>query len=493
MSKHGQSEQTSHRTELYIGGEWRESSRSESIDVTNPATGEQIASVESGTREDARAAVKAANEARERWETIGPQKRADYLFALDETFRDEQEAFRYLLVTESGSTHAKVDRTLDLVSDIIRDAAGHVRDREGSSWPADETDRFSVSIRQPKGVASIITPWNFPLLLSAKKSVYSLANGNTVVLKPSSETPIVGGLKLGELFDTADFPAGVMNVVTGPGSEVGDEFISNECTNYISFTGSTEVGRRVATKAGENLTETTLELGGKDPLVVFNDFDIQQAVDIAKFSSLFHQGQNCMSTERVIVEESIADEFTERLTNDVEELTMGDPADRDIDLGPMINQEQLQQVSEQVSDAVESGATLHTGGDYEDLFFQPTVLSDVTTSMKVWEEETFGPTIPIVTFDDNEDSAVKLANDSQYGLAAAVLTNDQGRAIDVARRIEAGMVHINDVSGHDGPFVPFGGVKDSGLGGREGGKHSAHEVTDMKWMSFLTEPADYAF
>jgi len=478
--------------ELYIDGEWRLSSGSESIDVHNPTTGELITQVESGTWEDARAAIEAADRAQECWEGLGPQGRADKLYALEDAFEEAKPAFRRLLVEESGSTHAKVDRTLELVTSIIQDAAGHVRDREGTTWPSDESDRFSMSIRQPKGVASVITPWNFPLLLSAKKSIYSLANGNTVVLKPSSDTPIVG-LKLGELFEAAEFPDGAINIVAGPGSKVGNEFISNETISYISFTGSTDVGRRVGKQAGENLTEATLELGGKDPLVVFDDVGVQRAVDIAKFGSLFHQGQNCMAFERAIVDESIADEFVERLVADVEKLTLGDPDDDDTDLGPIINGEQLQQVHRQVEDAVEQGATLETGGDYEGLFYEPAVLSDVTTDMKIWEEETFGPTIPVVTFDGDEKAAVELANDSQFGLAAAVLTNDQGRAVRVGQQIEAGMVHINDVSGHDGPFVPFGGMKDSGLGGREGGKHSVHEVTDMKWMSFLTDSVEYGF
>lgn len=477
---------------LYVDGEWRSSSGNETIEVYNPATGELITEVESGTREDAIAAIEAANGARERWEGLGPQGRADRLYALEDAFEKAKPEFRRLLVEESGSTHAKIDRTLELVTNIIQDAAGHVRDREGTTWPADESERFSMSIRQPKGVASVITPWNFPLLLSAKKSIYSLANGNTVVLKPSSDTPIVG-LKLGELFETAEFPDGAINIVAGPGSKVGNEFVSNEKISYISFTGSTDVGRRVGKQAGENLTEATLELGGKDPLVVFDDVDVQRAVDVAKFGALFHQGQNCMAFERVIVDESIADEFVERLVEDVEELTLGNPDHEDTDLGPIINEEQLRQIHEQVENAVAQGATLETGGEFEGLFYEPTVLSDVSTDMQIWAEETFGPTIPVVTFDGDEESAIELANDSRFGLAAALLTNDQGRAVRVGQRIEAGMVHVNDISGHDGPFVPFGGVKDSGLGGREGGKHSVHEVTDMKWLSFLTDPVEYGF
>jgi aldehyde dehydrogenase (NAD+) len=330
-------------------------------------------------------------------------------------------------------------------------------------------------VRQPLGVVSVISPWNFPLLLSTRGLAFALALGNTVVLKPSEETPVSGGLLIAELFADAKLPPGIFNVVTCSRenvAEVGDELVTNAQVGGISFTGSTAVGRQVASKAGHMLKKACVELGGKDSLIILADADMELALNAATFGTFMHQGQICMSVEKIIVDESIAAEFTERFVEKVKTLGVGDPREMTNVIGPIINQHQLKKIHGQVTDAIEQGAELLAGGNHEGLFYQPTVLTNIKPEMRIYHEETFGPVAPIIRV-KGVDEAVAVANDSEYGLSAGIITRDEEKGLALAHRLQT----VNDE-----PHVPFGGMKNSGLG-RHGGKASIETFTELRWLT----------
>ncbi|MDX2512208.1 MAG: aldehyde dehydrogenase family protein, partial [Desulfobacterales bacterium] len=335
-----------------------------------------------------------------------------------------------------------------------------------------------------------ISPWNFPFLLSMNKVAYALAAGNTVVLKPASETPIIG-LKIAELFDDAGLPKGVLNVVTGPGRVIGEALLQDERTDLVTFTGETVTGRHIAKAAASKFKRYTLEMGGKDPLIILGDADIDYAVNAATFGAFMHQGQICMSVERIIVEESIVDEFSRKFAKKVSSLVVGDPHNPKTIIGPLINEDQIQTVHSHVTDAIDKGAVLLTGGSYEGLLYQPTVLGNVTRDMIIFTDETFGPTASILTV-KNAEQALEVANNSLYGLSSGVITNDLQKALYIAENIESGMVHINDQSVFDEPHSPFGGCKESGIG-REGGMHSMKEMSRMKWITMQRGNRQFPF
>ena len=319
-----------------------------------------------------------------------------------------------------------------------------------------------------------------------------MAYGNTTVLKPSSESPISGGLIYAEIFEEAGLPKGVLNVVTnGPGfsGEVGDELLTHDQVRRISFTGSSEVGRGIAEKAGRHLKRVTLELGGSDPVIILQDADIDYAVNASTFGRFLHQGQICMSSKRFFVEKPVADEFLEKFVKKASGLKVGDPREMDTAIGPLINQEQLDILAAQVEDALAKGAKLHCGGKAEGLCYYPTVLTQVTEDMRVLQEETFGPVAPVMVVEDAEE-ALRVANSSRYGLSAGVITRDFEKGLAIAERLETGMVHINDCSVNDEPQVPFGGVKDSGWG-RHGGLAALEEFTELRWVSMQRVPRQY--
>jgi acyl-CoA reductase-like NAD-dependent aldehyde dehydrogenase len=312
------------------------------------------------------------------------------------------------------------------------------------------------------------------------------------VLKPSEDAPLTGGLLLAEIFEEAGLPAGVLNVITGTreaASAIGDEMISNPAVRRVSFTGSTEVGRIIAEKAGRHLKRAVLELGGKDPLIILADADVDYAVDAAVWGSFLHQGEICMSTERIIVERSVAKEFTDKLKRRAEELPVGDPTNPAMAIGPLINQRAVDKVHSHVEEAVAGGAHLETGGRFDNLLYYPTVLTEVDPDMRVFREQTFGPVAPVVVVKDREE-ALAVANNSDYGLSAGIITNDFTRALDMAARLETGMVHIGDQTVNDEPQAPFGGVKGSGYG-RFGGQAALDEFTELRWINVQTRPRTF--
>jgi len=467
------------KVKMFIGGEWVDSSSGETFEDHNPFDGSLFAVVPKGDERDAARAIEAAHRAKDRWADLAPAERIQYLFKLLEVLERRGDEVVEVLVKESGSVVKKAGFEVFFTKGMIQDAIAEAKRVSGETLVSD-VGKFSFYIRQPVGVVVAISPWNFPFLLSMKKVLYALVLGNTVVLKPSSDTPVVG-IKIAELFEEVGLPPGVLNVVTGPGSAVGEALVTHPKVSHITLTGDAATGRRVAELAARGLKGVTLELGGNDPLIVLEDADLEQAVDAAVFGAFFHQGQICMSSKRIILEKGIAEEFTSRFVQRVKGLKVGDPSSPETDIGPVINQAQLLEVHDQVTDALNKGAKLLCGGTYNGLLYEPTVLTDVTEEMRIFKEEVFGPARPIIVAED-ADQAVRIANNSIYGLSAGIITRDVPKAIEMAKRLECGMVHINDSSVHDEPHAPFGGVKSSGIG-REGGKFSMAELTEIKWVT----------
>lgn len=475
---------------LFINGQWVASSSDTLIDDINPATGDVYARVHEGNEADLEAAVVAAHEAFGSWGGTLAREREGYLLAAADALQDRLQEFAGVLVAEGGSPFGKAMFEAGFCVNMLRSAAGECRRVHGETLPADSPDMFSMSVRRPLGVVAAISPFNFPFLLALKKVCMAIAAGNTVVLKPSEMTPVIG-LKIGELFDAAGVPTGVVNVVPARGEAAGEVFTNDPRVKLVTFTGSTRVGRKLAGRAAANLKRFTLELGGKSPVLVLADADLDYAVDTAAFGVFLHQGQICMAGSRVIVEEPVYDAFVDKLVGKVGKLKVGDPAEPDTVIGPLISDRQCEFIDGQIEDARDKGAQIRTGGTHDGRYYQPTVIAEVTPEMSVYIAESFGPVVSVIRARDS-DHALELANDTAYGLSSAVITNDLQKAMHLAQRLDAGMVHINHSTAYDEPHVPFGGVKDSGMG-REGGHFSMEEMTELKWITVQMGERHYPF
>jgi acyl-CoA reductase-like NAD-dependent aldehyde dehydrogenase len=480
------------RHKMFIGGKWVDSASGETFDDLNPYTGQVYAQVPAGRREDARQAVDAAAAAFPEWAASPPGMRREiFLKAADVMERRSDELVKAMM-EEVGGTIGISMFQMHFVPGLYRMAAGAGYDVKGEIIPADHKDSFFMAVRQPAGVVACFAPFNVPYILGSRSFTLPIAYGNTAVLKPSEEAPVTGGLLLAEIFEEAGLPPGVLNVITSTreqAADVGDELIANPAVRRISFTGSTEVGRIIAEKAGRHLKRAVLELGGKDPLIILGDADIDYAVDAAVWGAFLHQGEICMSTERIIVEKSIAREFVDKLEKRAKELPMGDPTNPATAVGPLINQAAVEKVHSHVEEAIAAGAHLVTGGSYDNLIYHPTVVTDVDPEMRLFKEQTFGPVAPIVVVKDREE-ALAVANNSAYGLSAGIITNDFTRALDMALKLDTGMVHINDQTVNDEPQAPFGGVKGSGYG-RFGGQAALDEFTELRWINVQRTPRTF--
>jgi aldehyde dehydrogenase (NAD+) len=464
---------------LFVGGAWRDAAGT--FDDFNPATGDVWRTVADGGADAASDAVEAAQAAQPEWAALPHDQRAKVLIQAIGAIGDLEDTLVDALVDEGGAWIGKAMFETGFVAGTAQAAAAAAHMVTGELIPSDH-GKVSMVVREPVGVVSVITPWNFPLLLSMRAVAFALAVGNAVVLKPSEETPLSGGVLVAKIFEAAGLPPGLLNVVTCSRdrvAEVGEVLVAHPAVAAVSFTGSTVVGREIAALGGHHLKRVALELGGKDALIVLDDADLDRAVGAATFGSFMHAGQICMATERILVDAAIAEEFTERFVAKAGELGVGDP--RSNVIGPVINAKQADKIRRHIDDAVAQGATVRTGGGNDGLFFQPTVLDGVAADMAVWTEETFGPVAPVVTV-SGEEEAVKLANDSEYGLSAGIITTDEERGLSVARRLETGMAHVNDTSVYDEPNAPFGGVKSSGVG-RHGGKAAIEAFTRTRWLT----------
>jgi len=476
---------------IYVDGEWREAASGDTIPVENPATQEVFAEVPAATTADVDAAYEAAEAAQDDWAALPREEREESVAAMNSAIEERYEELVGLLSQEGGATMEKAGGEVAIaMADFGLALDLELPEKEVRDSAFFECKKNHV-VHEPVGVVGVISPWNFPFHLSTRAVAPALALGNTVVLKPSTDTPITGGLALAEIADEVGLPDGVLNVVTGKGSDIGDRIAGHPIPRVISFTGSTGVGKSVARQAGESLAFPALELGGNAPFVVTADADLDDAIEAGGLGSFTHQGQVCISINRHLVHEDVCDEYVEGLVDYAESLTVGDPADPETDFGPVINEGQRDDLLEYIEQTVEEGATLETGGEADGQFVEPTVLSEATNDMAAACNEHFGPVAPVISFGD-EDEAIELANDTNYGLSAAVFAGDLDHGRELAERIESGMVHVNDHPIQEEPNAPFGGVKESGLG-RYQGHWIRDELLEPKWISVQTEPRDRNF
>jgi aldehyde dehydrogenase (NAD+) len=465
--------------QMFINGKWVDAVSGATFDDLNPYTGEVYARVPKGDAKDADRAMAAAYAARKPWSRTSSFDRALIIAKAGQILEESRMEFVEVLTGEGGSTFGKAMFEISQTVDLLATAAADGKRILGETFHTDPT-KLSMTLRSPRGTLVAISPWNFPLILSMYKVAYGLATGNTVVFKPASDTPVIG-LKIGELFERAGLLPGALNVVTGPGSVLGSALIDDDRCSFVAFTGETVTGRQIAQRAAAKLKEYTLELGGKNPLIILADADIDYAVDAAAFGAFLHQGQICMSVGRVIVEQPIVEEFAVKFAKKAASLPAGDPRKPETVIGPLINDGAVKKVDSHVKDAVSKGAKLLAGGTYQGRVYQATVLTNITKDMLVYREETFGPVAPIIAVRD-EVEALEAANDTSYGLSAGIITKDLQKAIFLAEGLEAGMVHVGSASVDAEASVPFGGFKESGQG-REGGFYSVESLTEVKWVT----------
>ena len=465
----------------YIGGEWV---RSENLfDDLDPYRGTVMARVPAGTRADAARAVDAAAAAFAGWVDLPPaEKQVMFLRAADIVERRRAE-IAALLAAETGAAGSFANFQILTSTRLLRQASNWGYLPAGEIVRSDTPGTFAMALRRPLGVVAGISPWNGAHLLAWRTVVNPLAFGNTVVLKPSEEAPISAGLLLAEIVAEAGFPPGVLNVIThapGEAVPVADEFFERREVRCVNFTGSSATGRILAERAGRTLKRCVLELGGYNPLIVLADADVEYAVEAAAFAAFFHAGQICMNARKVLVERSIYDTFIDRLTARARELHVGDPAEPGTIVGPLINPAALERVSREVDEAVAAGARILTGGAADGACYPPTILADVPAGARIHSEETFGPVLVAQSVADAEE-AIAVANSTSYGLSAGLLTSDTTRGFALARRIDAGAVHVNDQTIGDEPQLPLGGTKDSGWG--RSGPHSMADFTELQWIT----------
>jgi vanillin dehydrogenase len=467
--------------------------RGATFERLNPLTGEVATRAAAATVADAHAAANAAQAAFASWSEIGPTQRRALLLRAAEVLRERAPQFTEAMLSETGATPPWAGFNVMLAANMLQEAAALTTRVSGQVIPSDRPGSLAMSVRRPAGVVLGIAPWNAPVILGVRAIATPLACGNTVVLKASELCPATHRL-IGEVMRDAGFPAGVVNVVTNAPQDAGsvvESLIEHRAVRRINFTGSTRIGRIVAQAAARHLKPVLLELGGKAPLVVLDDADVDAAVDAAVFGAFANQGQICMSTERIVVQHPIADQFVTKLAARAVALPAGDPRSGQVVLGSLIGPEVAQRLQELIADAARLGATVAARGTAKGTVMSATVLDRVTREMRIYSEESFGPVVCVVRVGDDAE-AIAVANDTEYGLSSAVFSRDIPRAMNVASRIDAGMCHINGPTVHDEAQMPFGGRKASGYG-RFGGDAGIAEFTDLRWLTVATTPVHYPF
>ncbi|RNJ45066.1 salicylaldehyde dehydrogenase [Mesorhizobium erdmanii] len=477
---------------LLIDGDKRDASGAAAYERMDPFTGKLATRAAAASVADANAAVDAAAAAFATWSKTGPGERRALLSRAADVMASKVGEFTKLMMEETGATAPWAGFNVMLAANMLREAAAMTTQISGEIIPSDKPGTLAMAIRQPAGVCLGIAPWNAPVILGTRAIAMPLACGNTVVLKASEMCPGTHRL-IGQVLVEAGLPKGVINVVTNDprdAAAIVEALVAHPSVKRVNFTGSTKVGRIIAELAGRHLKPALLELGGKAPLLVLDDADIDAAVNAATFGAFMHQGQICMSTERLIVDERIADEFVSKLAARASGLPAGDPRGHVV-LGSLISSQAADKMEELVADAVAKGAKLVAGGKRTGTVVEATLLDHVTPAMRVYAEESFGPVKPVIRV-KGEDEAVRVANDTEYGLSSAVFSRDIKRAMAVAARIEAGICHINGPTVGDEAQMPFGGVKGSGYG-RFGGKASIAEFTDLRWVTIEDPGQHYPF
>ncbi len=481
------------RVNLMIGDREMAAADGRTFERIDPLTGLVASEAAAATIADAIAAAEAASHAFAAWSALGPGERRAKLLAAADVIQSRAEDFAEAMMAEIGATAGWCEFNVRLAAGMLREAASMTTQVTGEVIPSDQPGRIAMTVRQPAGVVLGIAPWNAPIILGVRAIAMPLACGNTVILKASELCPATHRL-IGTALRDAGLPDGVVNVVTNAPEDAGkvvEALISHPAVRRVSFTGSTRTGRLVAETAARYLKPILLELGGKAPLIVLDDADLAAAVNAAAFGAFVNQGQVCMSTERIVVDEKVADRFLEKFAAKARALPAGDPREGDVVLGSLVNRDAIAHVRALIDDALAKGATLVAGGEVAGTVMTATVLDGVTPAMRIYGEESFGPMVIVLRAKDTED-AIRIANDTEYGLAAAVFGRDVARALEVAKRIESGICHINSSTVDDEAQMPFGGSKASGYG-RFGGKAAIDQFTELRWITIATAPQSYPF
>ncbi len=469
------------RQQCYVNGQWVDAGSGETIEVTNPANGEVIGTIPKLGAEETRNAIEAADRAWPEWRAKTAKERANVLRKWYELIMAAQEDLAVLMTTEQGKPLTESRGEVVYGASFVEWFAEEAKRVYGDTIPPHQADKRIVVVKQPIGVTAAITPWNFPIAMITRKCAPALAAGCPVVIKPATQTPYCA-LALAELAERAGIPPGIINVVTGSASAIGGEMTANETVRKLSFTGSTEVGKLLMEQCAATVKKVSMELGGNAPFIVFDDADIDAAVEGAMMSKFRNTGQTCVCANRILVHDKVYDTFAEKLAEKVRALKVGPGLEEGVSQGPLIDENAVKKVEEHISDATGKGAKVAVGGkrhEHGGTFYEPTVLTGVTTDMMVTHEETFGPVAPLFRF-TSEEEAIRLANDTRFGLAAYFYARDLGRVWRVGEALEYGIVGINTgiISTE---VAPFGGVKESGVG-REGSKYGIEDFLEIKYM-----------
>ena len=469
------------REQCYVDGQWIDADSGEAIDVTNPANGDLLGSVPKLGAAETRRAIEAADRAWPAWRDLLAKERAAILRKWFNLMMENQDDLAVLMTLEQGKPLAESKGEIAYGASFVEWFAEEAKRVYGDTIPQHQADKRIVVIKQPIGVVAAITPWNFPNAMITRKCAPALAAGCPVVIKPATATPY-SALALAELAERAGIPKGVLNIITGSASAIGGELTGNPTVRKLSFTGSTEIGKVLMQQCAGTVKKVSMELGGNAPFVVFDDADIDAAVEGAMMSKYRNTGQTCVCANRILVQDGVYEEFSQKLAKAAGELKVGFGLEEGVSQGPLIDQAALDKVEEHVEDAVSKGAKVLTGGSRHErggTFYQPTVLTEVTTQMKVTREETFGPVAPLFRF-KTEEEGIRLANDTEFGLASYFYARDLGRVWRVGEGLESGIVGINTgiISTE---VAPFGGVKESGVG-REGSKYGMDDFLEIKYL-----------
>ncbi|WP_048139657.1 MULTISPECIES: aldehyde dehydrogenase family protein [unclassified Methanosarcina] len=468
---------------LLIGGESRDSSTGETFDDINPATLENLATIQVAGNEDVDRAVEVAEEGFRVWSEVPAPRRAEVLFRAARILQERKEDLAILMTEEMGKVLPETRGDVQEAIDITNYAAGEGRRMLGETTTSELKDKFCMTLLRPIGVVGMITPWNFPIAIPSWKIMPALIAGNAIVFKPSSDTPLLA-IKLFEILMEAGLPPGVVNIVPGPGGSVGKAIVQHPRIKAISFTGSLETGKWIMGECAKTIKRVSLELGGKNPVIVMDDADLELALEGVLWGAFGTTGQRCTATSRLILHEKIKDEFITRLLAKTKSLRVGNGILPETDIGPVINKAQLEKIERYVRIGKEEGATLLLGGNTIDpglpgYFFEPTIFTDVRPDMRIAQEEIFGPVLSIITV-SGLDEAIEVANNTRYGLSSAIYTENVGNAFRAIKKIEAGITYVNAPTIGAEVHLPFGGVKGTGNGFREAGTEAIKEFTEVK-------------
>ncbi len=476
---------------IFVDGEFTEPDGGRRVAVTDKASGDALGEAGVASEADVDRALRSAQAAQPGWAALPYDERAGLLRRVARLLEERAEEVAALIVRETGGIPGKAEYEVGAAQNELYEAAALASRATAEVLPSHNPGKLSLVQRVPVGVVAAITPWNFPVVLGFRVVAPALALGNVVVLKPAPETPLTGALLIAELFADAGAPAGVLQALSGD-DDTGRSLVAHPGVAMVHFTGSSEVGRQIAVQAAGDFKRVSLELGGNNAFVVLDDADPEQASMVGAWSAFHYSGQTCITAGRHIVARSLFDDYVERLAARARGIELGDPSSGEVGLGPMISEAQVARAHGIVEESVAMGARVVEGGGHDGLFYRATVMVDVTREMPVWTQEIFGPVAPVLAADDDA-AALELVNDTAYGLVNAVFSGSESRGLRFAEGVRSGMVHVNDTTCLDEAHVPFGGIGQSGLGGRSGGDANLEEFTERRWIGLQRAPVEYPY